>query len=525
MPPVATRALTLSLSLRLRSQSEPNGWNARVLPTLTAQAVQRVSATQLDVSVPRASAYYEITQPETISLQLPAAVLQSERDGMTPLDPSSLIILADPGTASLSGSLLTAAEGVLLSGSSKYHLTIRLTGGEFESAERLPTEQVLASVRSLQAEPNGWNAVVLPALLARQEELGDVVTRQSDTAVLLTIHEGISDYAITAPETIRVRLAADTMKARQVLTPTEAVVVYAEPGTASAAVVEGTATDEAVRGPDELLLVIDLQDDVWVGDRAPTPPPRFRDGPPDLTLISPSPSSHAHLLAISPPQVGDLGQHMTDTFTAGVVPTAATSALLESILAFDGSPQHGWNPVVRPALISQYRRVRRINDTRVTLRLPACPRYWPGGSETIRITLLPATVRSSCSIRLHPRPHLSSKPNPKNTQLGPSRCAPRTRFPSTTPSTPTWSSCTRARRTMPPSRAAHCSPWATTGATPCTRVQLLPRRTTCSSRSRRRCSGTPASNPTTRRCAQSTRLQRRASSGLRLFPNGVPRSR
>ena len=73
MPPVATRALTLSPFLRLRSQSEPNGWNARVLPTLTAQAVQRVSATQLDVSVPRASAYYEITQPETISASVPAA--------------------------------------------------------------------------------------------------------------------------------------------------------------------------------------------------------------------------------------------------------------------------------------------------------------------------------------------------------------------------------------------------------------------------------------------------------------------
>ena len=38
----------------------------------------------------------------------------------------------------------------------------------------------------------------------------------------------------------------------------------------------------------------------------------------------------------------------------------------------------GWNSVVRPALLAQYARVRRINDTRLTLRLPPCPRYQPG---------------------------------------------------------------------------------------------------------------------------------------------------
>ena len=175
-------------------QSEPDGWNARILPTLTS--VTRVSDTQVDVLVPRASAYYSISEPETLSIQLPASAMLSEQPVPT-LNPQSLIIQADPGTATLSGSLLEAEEGVLVSGSSRYLLLIELKdGAAFVADDRLSGAAVLRGVRSLQGEPSGWNAVVLPALLARQAAVGDVVQRQSDTRVSVTIHEAIGGYAI-----------------------------------------------------------------------------------------------------------------------------------------------------------------------------------------------------------------------------------------------------------------------------------------------------------------------------------------
>ena len=126
------------------------------------------------------------------------------------------------------------------------------------------------------------------------------------------------------------------------LSPAEAVVVYAEPGAASASVLRGAATDAGVRGPDELLLALDLVDDIWAND---------------------------------------LGQHETDSFTGQLVPTASTSALLASMLVdSDDLVPLGWNSVVRPALLAQYARVRRVNDTRLTLRLPPCPQGKEGCS-------------------------------------------------------------------------------------------------------------------------------------------------
>ena len=287
---VATAEL---LSYFESEQSEPSGWNARILPTLTASGVTRVSDTQVDVLVPRASEYYSISEPETLSLQLPASAMLSEQAVPT-LNPQSLIIQADPGTATLSGSLLLAAEGVLVSGSSKYLMLIELTdGASFVGLERLSGAAVLRGMRSLQAEPSGWNAVVLPALLAREAASGDVVERQSDTRVYITVHEAIGGYAITAPETIRLRLAAEATRASRVLAPAEAVRVYAEPGAASASVLRGAATDVGVRGPAELLVALDLVNDIWAND---------------------------------------LGQHETDDFTGQLVPTASTSALLANML-------------------------------------------------------------------------------------------------------------------------------------------------------------------------------------------------
>ena len=146
--------------------------------------------------VPRASAYYSISEPETLSIQLPASAMLSEQPVPT-LNPQALIIQADPGTATLAGSLLEAEEGVLVSGSSRYLLLIELKdGASFAAADRLSGAAVLRGVRSLQAEPSGWNAVVLPALLARQAAFGDVVQRQSDTRVSVTIHEAIGGCAI-----------------------------------------------------------------------------------------------------------------------------------------------------------------------------------------------------------------------------------------------------------------------------------------------------------------------------------------
>ena len=130
------------------------------------------------MTVPMVGVSYVIQSPETISLSLPAALVQSARP-IEAVDPSSLVIRANPGTVTISGgevacdpaSSLTAAcilamsETVLVAGVTTYTLTIELTSeGSWNPV--LDADVLLNGLTSHQAEPHGFNNVVVPQLRA-----------------------------------------------------------------------------------------------------------------------------------------------------------------------------------------------------------------------------------------------------------------------------------------------------------------------------------------------------------------------
>ena len=170
----ATAAL---LSVLASSQSEPGGFNAIIRPTISAAHVERQSDTEVDVRIPAAGVLYVINYPETIHLSLPAATVQSGQS-IDLVDPASLIIRADPGLVTLAGGedddacggsgqrcVLTMAEGVLVAGVSYYTFTYTLSA-EAAWLPVLDAPTLLSGLVSLQSEPSGFNAVIMPLLHA-----------------------------------------------------------------------------------------------------------------------------------------------------------------------------------------------------------------------------------------------------------------------------------------------------------------------------------------------------------------------
>lgn len=88
------------------AQSEPNGWNAIVRPTLPPSAVTYVDAGEVHITVP-AYPSYEITEPETVTLSIPTVAMRNKDTDI--LSAASFVVLASPGTATLGGSMLAGA--------------------------------------------------------------------------------------------------------------------------------------------------------------------------------------------------------------------------------------------------------------------------------------------------------------------------------------------------------------------------------------------------------------------------------
>ena len=135
---------------------------------------------------------------------------------------------------------------------------VELTGTGFVGGAAFDGDALLRGFRSLQSEPHGWNAIVQPALLAR-----DVVTRASDTRLTLTAGD-FAGYDISAPETVSLRVPGELLLAGRPIVAATSIVVFATPGTLSAALV-GDGSDRGLR-PLGGLLVLELEDDAWASD-------------------------------------------------------------------------------------------------------------------------------------------------------------------------------------------------------------------------------------------------------------------
>ena len=94
---------TSQLLAGIRSgQSEAMGWNAIISAGLVPTDLRRLDATHLIVHVPQFAAY-EISEPETVTLSIPANALRS---GQPIAASMSFVVQALAGTAQLHGPLL-----------------------------------------------------------------------------------------------------------------------------------------------------------------------------------------------------------------------------------------------------------------------------------------------------------------------------------------------------------------------------------------------------------------------------------
>ena len=245
-------------------QDEPGGWNAVLQPALLsagAGSVQRVSDTQVVISLPPLAAY-TISAPETILVAIPAAAITSAQRVVA--QPAlGFVVHATSSEVVLAGSLAPTAEEEALRSMAGNSLIIHLQGDTFVPAVLLPGEAsaaMLASIRSDQNEPGGWNAVVQPALtyaaLAWDGEAPSVLR--------LTLPQFYL-YSITAPETVKVSIPAVAVaSARASRKPVEAVVLATRGTVRVGGDLLDAASDAGLRESVTSTLELALEGDTWL---------------------------------------------------------------------------------------------------------------------------------------------------------------------------------------------------------------------------------------------------------------------
>ena len=139
------------------------GWAAVVQASLSAFDLARIDDTTLRVRLPH-FASYAISRPETITCTLPAsAVLSRKPIVATP----SFLIMAEPGSAVVSGSLLARLSQTIVNAGNAT-LRVRLADETFSDALLAGTPAVLDAVLqgldAVDAAPAGWAATVRPVL-------------------------------------------------------------------------------------------------------------------------------------------------------------------------------------------------------------------------------------------------------------------------------------------------------------------------------------------------------------------------
>eukprot|EP00964_Phaeocystis_antarctica_P019903 scaffold10979_cov63-Phaeocystis_antarctica.AAC.1 len=109
------------------AQSEPHGWNAVVRPALGLQHLTLLDNATAHLAF-RGLAAYDITAPETISVEVPADAVASSQP--VPLV-STFVIRAAAGGLSISGGFVNASNELSVVGVHTQELTLTLDGSSW----------------------------------------------------------------------------------------------------------------------------------------------------------------------------------------------------------------------------------------------------------------------------------------------------------------------------------------------------------------------------------------------------------
>ena len=331
-------------------KDEPGGWGAVVMEELRANPTQYIDIREVDagydieVDIP-ASAGYSISEPETISVVIPAELLTSGQQ--IPASPSFVIEVSGAtdvlAGASLAGGL-SEADVIADRGPwyTTHNLTITLVNDTWLAARALVASRALVSA---QAEAHGWNAIIRSSLSARLE---------SDTALTLSFEGGEAagdGYDISAPETVAVEVPAAACSSGQDVPIVPSFIIRAQSGRAS------------MHPPARELTLLNASN--------------------ELALVGPA--SHPLYLTLDGSEwTHDVGRERD-----------ATLAVLRSLVS-EQAEAAGWNAIVRVGL--EPRHVARIDDATLRLTVPQFGLYSISVPETIGVSLPPAAVSSASNL-------------------------------------------------------------------------------------------------------------------------------
>ena len=343
------RALLAGISPSL---SVPSAWGSVVQQALTAANVRRTSDSSIAITVPPFLGY-DIAEPETLTITLPAEVLLSRQ----PIAAVPQVrVLAANGSLELRGTLLITPTEVAIQGASPApSLRLDLLGdswaagiGEFSMlngstpipANAPASRALLAGVRSQQGGATGWNRVV-------QAALGPLdISRLTNSSLLISLPAARSGYEISEPETMTVAVPeAALLSGRQVFAAPQ-FIILPTPGQgrlSNSLVLNNSETDVQGGG---VQLTVTLIGDSWA------------------------------------PTIGQRGSGTAASLTAQV---------LRSFISAQDEDS-GWNAVVLQALV--HSDLSYVDGSSITLSLPPFPAYDLLKAETVSVNIPPAAVAS-----------------------------------------------------------------------------------------------------------------------------------
>ena len=365
---------------------EAKGWNAVVRPTLALEHFTlRANATELVVSLPgfAGANRYSIRTPEVLTVSIPAAALASGRAAVIASPP--LRILAEPSPIDLTGSPMPAGlDEAAIRDTATLSLTLRLDDADGwvagVAADQSLRSALAGGVRSAQDEPNGWNAVVLPALAAAS---WIVTPGSADLTIQLP---RLPAYNILAPETVEVAVHSSLLlSGRGRLASPSRFIVHPEagvPSLASSLLLE-PHTRHYSNTTSQMQAGISEQGS---GAISPTPPD------------SPETIFNASMLREPRMDGGGLYHVLVlqldgDVFLPQLGAEGELSALLLRSLSSDQNEPGGWNAVLSPALTHAH--LDRPSESSVRLMIPPAAGYNISVPETIRIVLPGGLVASN----------------------------------------------------------------------------------------------------------------------------------
>ena len=373
-------------------QNSPGGWNNVVRRRLSYTNLRRIDDTTIYLTVPQC-AEYDISEPETIDVELPGAALVSAADArLTPAFPAyALIVRAEGGSAGLDGTLLKDANVATVQSPVVSSLTVTLRGVEFsEDVVRNVTlqEQLVRACESVPPEdgsaeaPLGWNGVVRRGLQADNLLL---VGRQT---AIISVPQ-FARYSIVLPETIRVVLPAAALQCcgEPIVASPSFIIQAPTPSALFGGTLLKNVDEAELRSTANYTLSVTLTGDAFVDKIGMACEPC--DDPDDTECED---------------------------------PCALTAAMLASLVA-TSSADGGWNNIVRGALSTEM--VTRTADDEVLLTLPAFPEYEVQSPETITLTLPGAAVKSKNRVSASPAFRIRAISAPPRSRGASSRASPR----------------------------------------------------------------------------------------------------